>query len=266
MLNVILGIDPGWVNLGWVLSVYDEEDNILMVYSGTYNTRIDHKSSDPVSYVIGLSNFFLKKILPKIQSQEREWRAIALAIEQQPKKKKQFTKHELLQQMIEAVSYTYFAKQDSINGKDFLVHRYSAVSTKKVFGVWRKGATYEERKSEIFDKVNSLAALDPNQSEEFNKYPLIVPVGTHHEADALACLNVYINKSHNHDKFNVGIYRKTKVLKRKLTRKQKATSLDDTTEGSAPKKSRTNSSSSKQKKTTSNTRGHTTPRSENKDL
>lgn len=264
MLNVILAIDPGWINLGYVLTVFDEEGRTLTVYTGTYDTKIDHRSSDPVTYVIGLSNFFLNRILPKIKAENREWRAIALAIEQQPKKKKQFTRHALLQQMIEAVSFTYFARQDSVKGADFLVHRYNAVSTKKVFGVWRKGATYEERKSEIFDRVNSLAILDPNQSEEFKKYPLVVPVGTHHEADALACLNVYINRSHNHEKFDVGIYRKTKVLKRKLTRKQQQ--ADDAAEGHPSKKSRTNSSSSKQKKKTDNTRGHTTPGSEDKNL
>lgn len=244
MRNVILSLDPGWINLGWVLTIYDEDTKILTAYTGTHNTMIDHKSSDPVAYVIGISGFILKKILPKI---EKPWRAIALAIEQQPKKKKQFTKHELLQQMLEAVTYTYFAKQDSVQGKDFLVHRYSAVSTKKVFGVWRKGATYEERKSEIFDKVNSLAILDQNQSEEVKKYPLILPVATHHEADALACLNVYINKSHNHEKFDVGIYSKTKVLKRKLSRKQQR-KTEDETKVNPSKKSRTINRCSKQKK------------------
>ena len=252
MLNVILSVDPGWINLGYILTVFDEEKKTLQVYSGTHNTGISPKSSDPVAYVIGLSNFFLKKILPCLKG-PIPWRAIALAIEQQPKRKSKFTKITLLQQMIEAVTYTYFAKQDCVEGKVFQVHRYSAVSTKKVFGVWRKGATYEERKSEMFDKVNSLAILDPNESEEFKKYPLIVPVGTHHEADALACLNVYINRSHNHENFDVGIYKKTKVLKRKLTRKQQAATVDDdTTETSnPPKKSRTNSSSSKQTKKTS---------------
>lgn len=258
MRNVILAIDPGWVNLGYILTIYDEEKRALWVYNGTYNTRIDHKCSDPVTYVIGLSNFIHKRILPKIKIGSEEaggWRAIALAIEQQPKKKKQFTKHALLQQMIEAVTFTYLAKQDSVEGKDFLIHRYSAVSTKKVFGVWRKGATYEERKTEIFDKVNSLAALEPSQSEEFNKYPLIVPVATHHEADALACLNVYINKSHNHEKFDVGIYKKTKVLKRKLTRKQKRND-DATSQVNPTKKSRTINRSIKQEKEGSS-RGHT---------
>jgi len=266
MLNVIISVDPGWVNLGYVLTIFDEEERTLTAYSGTYNTKIDHKSSDPVSYVIGLSNFFLNRILPKIKAENKQWRAIALAIEQQPKKKKQFTKHTLLQQMIEAVSFTYFARQDSVKGADFLVHRYNAISTKKAFGVWRKGATYEERKSEIFDKVNSLAILDPNESEEFKKYPLVIPVATHHEADALACLNVYINRSHNHEKFDVGIYKKTKVLKRKLTRKQQSVGNDTSEADNASKKSRTNSSSSKQTKKTPGTRRHSTPRSENKDL
>ena len=256
MRNVVLAIDPGWVNLGYVLTVYSEEKKLLYVYTGTYNTKIDHKCSNPVSYVIGLSNFFLKRVLPRLEGAE-PWRAVALAIEQQPKKKSQFTKHILLQQMIEAVTYTYFAKQDSVEGKDFLVHRYNAVSTKKVFGVWRKGATYEERKSEIFDKVNSLATLDASQSEEFNKYPLIVPVATHHEADALACLNVYINRSHNMEAFDVGIYKKTKVLKRKLTRKQKRKE-DATPEDNPTKKNRTVNRSIKQEKEGSS-RGHSIP-------
>lgn len=242
VLNVLLGIDPGWVNLGYVLTIYDENTKVLTAYSGVYDTKIPHKSNDTVAYVIGISNFFLKRIMPKILRHGGEWRAIALAIEQQPKKKEQFTKHALLQQMIETVAYTYFAKRDSYMGKHFKIYRYNAISTKRVFGVYRKGATYEERKSEILDKVNLLADPESSQPEEQEKYPLIMPIKTHHEADALACLNVYINKSHNHEEFDVGLYRKTKPLKRKIQRKQqrKDKEKDEQTKANNPhKKSRT---------------------------
>jgi len=248
VLNVLLGIDPGWVNLGYVLTIFNTKTKILMAYSGVFDTKIHHKSNDTVAYVIGISNFFLRRILPRIEKQNLPWRAIALAIEQQPKKKQQFTKHALLQQMIETVAYTYFAKRDSFFGKHFNIYRYNAISTKKVFGVYRKGATYEERKSEILDKVNSLVEFQISQPEEIEKYPLIMAVKTHHEADALACLNVYINKSHNQEEFNVGLYRKTKSLKRKLERKQQRRGKDEqqTKANNTNQKSRAINSTGKQ--------------------
>ena len=216
--EVLLSLDPGWKNLGWILSVFSRKEKKLVLYHGTYDTKIPHTSSDPVSYVIGISNFLSKKILPKLLQQPSSssspppFRVIALVIEQQPKKAKKYTKHELLQQMLEAIVYTHLAKQDSTGGKHFLIHRFSAVSTKKVFGVWRKGASYSERKLEMLERIQQLAS---GPIEERERFPLIIPIETDHEADALAGLNVYINRAHNHELYDVGIYKKEKTQRKR---------------------------------------------------
>lgn len=272
-LEVILSLDPGWINLGWILTAYSPISGNLYVFRGTHNTRIPPKCGDPVCYVIGISEFMKTRVLEKIRcvlaKEEEEklsgkWRAIALIIEQQPKKRKKYTKHELLQQMLESVGFTYFARQDSVNGRNFLIHRFCAVTTKKVFGVWRKGASYSERKLEMLERVNQLAEGPPIEKD---KFPLIISVKTDHEADALAGLNVYINRTHNHDLYDVGIYKKRDTPKRQ-TRKRgrpKQQQLDGIQNSTTEDKEIDSSNTSKESKIRRRRRRRTTSKQENKD-
>ncbi len=226
--KILIALDPGWTNLGYVLTSYDGI-NPLRVQTGVYDTKIPHKTKDYIKYIMGIGNF-IKDVLEPFVDGLGLYEVIAIIIEQQHKQK--YTYHIFLQEMLESNLFVHFAQRDSVRGKNCKICRYTAVSTKRFFGTYQEGASYDDRKNHLFERINQIAA-DP---EEKQKYPLVVAVGTHHEADALACLNVYINKTHKHELHDVGI---KKIVKKKPPRKNAKSKTDSTNQKpktSTPKK------------------------------
>lgn len=205
--TVILSVDPGWVNLGWVLLV-KEEGQFPRFEKGTHDLEVSYKSNVCSEYVIAITRFVYDVLLPAIRgpstsedTEEDEVVYPAIVIEQQPRMNKRYhsssattSNGPMLQQYLEAIIYSVLTKCSP----DTKIHRINGVSYKRFFGSHKKNDPYPARKSKLLDKVNTAA------KEGSLKYPVVLECATDHEADALGCLNVYIAKSHNPN-FDIGI-------------------------------------------------------------
>lgn len=212
-LEVTLALDPGWTNLGWVLVVYDPDPSQVeykkSVRVGTHNLNFSYSTPKMIHFEhIAQFYEFVVKSSPMLRDQSVKYNFRALVIEQQPRSNPKYNHIVELQEELIASACVYFRADPRCIIKP-AVFKVNGNSTKAIFGTLSRGDTYHQRKTKLMDRINDLVdGIDPVMAESRDRYPLLVPISTHHEGDALACLNVYVQKLHD-ETVDIGLYKKT---------------------------------------------------------
>lgn len=191
--RVVYAIDPGWRNLGYCVVLTFQPSNARIVLSGTHDLNIEKYSKNTNSeYPIAIS-IFLEKLGLARYFEDCTVIFEAIVIEQQPRGNAVYTRHIELQTALEtAIITNAIANPRRQRGTYPKIYRINANSYRKIFGIASKNTTYEERKRTLLAKINDL--MKPENEKERAKYSLVYECDTDHEADALACYNVYMKK------------------------------------------------------------------------
>lgn len=192
-VNIVIAIDPGWKNMGYTV-VMDFSNGERKVLIGTHDLAVPVYTKNQIPEIARAMTTFMRFIAGYYSGYTPYFEA--LIIEQQPVRR---TDHIYLrlQELQITIETTVCCEAIRCSGDMVIppVYRFNANSYRKAFGISSKNTTHAQRKRTLLEKINALCE-DPDQKAR-EKYPLVIPCKNDHEADSLACYNVYITRKQN---------------------------------------------------------------------